>query len=340
MLKAVVVDRDYGSVSIENLEQVIKKQFKKAAIQLDLIHCLGEDEIIQQCHDADAILCIGNPPITRKVIEALPQLKLVQRFGIGVNSVDLNAATEHNVPVLFMPGFCISELAVHATGLILSLLRNITYYDRGIRLGEWRKAGGPVPQDPKNLTLGLYGFGGSAQALYKIFHHGFGTRVISHDPYFASQKQEGWQVEFVSFAELLQQSDIISIHAPLTDETRHIFNRETFKQMKKSAMLINIARGELVNQPDLIQALQDGDIQFAGLDVFEKEPLPKDNPLIDLDQTTLTCHSAFYGVEAQHNQISLAIELVTNALTKHVIPLKYIANKHVKSKISDLIITK
>ena len=334
MLKAIVVDKDYGSVSIDKLEY-IKSMYKKNGIQLELGHYKTEDEIIFACKEADAILGTGNPPITRKVLEALPNSKVILRFGIGVNSIDLKAVTETGKIALFMPGFCVDELAAHAASLILSLIRNTTYYDRGIRQGRWPKATYFVPKNVSDLTLGLYGFGGSARPLYEIFRKGFKTRVISCDPFLSEEVKKQVDVEFVSFSEMLEQSDIISIHAPLTAETKHIFNKDSFKKMKNDAMIINIARGELINEVDLIQALDNGEIRFAGLDVFEKEPIDSNNPLLKMDNVLLTCHSAFYGEKAQRNQIELAISLVKEALINKKIKKVYIANKDVISKVNE-----
>ena len=336
MWNAVVVDRDYGSVSLEK-QQLLVENYAKKGMNLRLEHFKTDDEIVAGCADADALLCTGTPPITAKVLKGLPRLKVVQRFGIGVNSVDLEAATEAGVLAMFMPGFCIEELAVHATALILNLMRNVSYYDRGIRSGEWRKAKGPMPPNPEDLTLGLFGFGGSARKLWKIFKDGFGTKVLAYDPYISPDKApEG--VEMVSFEELLAQSDIVSLHAPLTPETRHIFNKEAFEKMKKNAMIVNISRGELIDQKALEEALEQGEIQFAGLDVYEQEPLPADSPLIQRDDVILTCHSAFYGVNSQKNQLSLALELVDGVLNHKKVSGRYIANKGVVSKIEDLII--
>ena len=142
----------------------------------------------------------------------------------------------------------------------------------------------------------------------------------------------------VSFEELLAQSDIVSLHAPLTPETRHIFNKEAFEKMKKNAMIVNISRGELIDQKALEEALEQGEIQFAGLDVYEQESLPADSPLIQRDDVILTCHSAFYGVNSQKNQLSLALELVDGVLNHKKVSGRYIANKDVVSKIEDLII--
>jgi len=335
MYTAVIVDRDYGSVSIKN-QEYIKAEYLKRGINLRMEHYLTDDEIIEGCKDADVILGTGNPPITAKVFKELQNLKAVQRFGIGVNSVDLKSATETNTIVMNMPGFCIDELANHAASLILSLTRNTSYYDRKIRVGEWPKATYYVPKSLDEMTLGLYGFGGSAKELYEIFKNGFKTRVISHDPYFPEESKIDYDVEFVSFDEMLEQSDILSMHAPLNDKTRHIFNKDTFEKMKSDAMIINIARGGLIDEGDLIEALKSGEIRFAGLDVFEQEPIDTNSELLRMDNVVLTSHSAFYGEKAQKTQINLAIELVGNMLATGSVPLKYVANKDVVEKIKNI----
>lgn len=335
MYEAIIIDSNYGSVSIEN-QKYIQKEYAKNGISLKLENYSTTEEILNNCKNTDVILATGNPAITKDILKNLPKLKIIQRFGIGTNSIDLDSASEEGILVLYMPGFCIDELALHATALILNLLRNISYYDRGIRKGEWRKAKGPLPKNPKDLVLGLYGFGGSAKSLYNIFYNGFNSKIITCDPYIDEEIKTKYDIDIVSFEELLKYSDIISIHAPLTSETNHIFNKDAFSKMKKNAMIINISRGELIDQNALIEALDNNTIQFAGLDVFEKEPLPLDSPLIYDENTILTCHSGFYGENAQQNQIKLSIELVNSALNLLSISKKYIANKNVHSKINNL----
>lgn len=327
-MKIVVVDKDYGSVSDEKLKK-LQADYARAGIACELAHFQSEDEIIAGCTGAAGILGTGNPPITARVLEALPELQLVQRFGIGVNSIDLDAATANKVAVLYMPNFCVEELATHAASMILALSRNTAYYDRHIRRGEWPKAQYFEPRNLGGLTLGLYGFGGSARPLYRILHEGFGTKVIACDPFISKEEQAKYDVEFVNFDTMLRRSDILSIHAPLTDETRHIFNADAFKKMKNDAMIINIARGGLIDERALCDALRDGEIRFAGLDVFEVEPLPQDSPLRGMDNVVLTCHSAFYGDTAQATQLKLAYELVTDALLQNTLNPRYVANKDV-----------
>lgn len=327
MSKVVMVDTFYlGSEEPFTTE---KEYLKNNSIELIFANCKTEDEIIEAAIDADIILCCGNPPITRKVLSSLPKLKAAIRYGIGVNSVDLEAATEFNKIIYFMPGFCSEELVLHASALILSLLRNINFYDSNIRKGNWPKRKGNIPKRLSNMVVGLYGFGASARPMANVFKNGFNSKVIACDPFVSDSYYEGHGVEKVSFDELLSKSDIISIHAPLNDETRHIFNKEAFRKMKNSAMIINIARGPLINEQDLIEALQNGQIKFAGLDVFEKEPIDKDNPLLKMDNVVLTPHSAFYGEEALQNQHSIVVKLVLSTLIGNEIVKENVANRDV-----------
>ncbi|MDO4547644.1 MAG: C-terminal binding protein [Clostridia bacterium] len=336
MKKAVVVDKNYGSVSLDKLN-TLRIEFAKNDIDLALEHFTSQEEIIEGCADAQAILGTGNPPITAKVINSLGRLELVQRFGIGVNSIDLKAATDAGVLAMFMPNFCVDELAAHAASLILALNRNTAYYDRHIRAGEWPKAKYFQPRNLKGLTLGLYGFGGSARPLYKIMHDGFGMRVAVCDPFVDGDVRRRYDASFMDFERMLSTSDIISIHAPLNDKTKGIFNSAAFRMMKNDAMLINIARGGLIDEAALIDALHSGEIRFAGLDVFEKEPVDENNPLLKMDNVVLTCHSAFYGDTSQQTQLRLAFELVNKALNARRVDAKYVANKGVVSSKGILI---
>ena len=334
MKNAVVIDMDYGSVSHAELLE-LQQKLAKDGIDLALTHCKTEDEIIAASLDKSIIIATGNPPVTRHVLESLPRLKAVIRMGIGVNSVDLEAATELNKVILFMPGFCVEELAVHATALALSLNRNIGYYDRHIRQGQWPKASYYLPRSPKELVLGLYGFGGSAKELYKIWRFGFGSKVITCDPYVPEEVRSQFDVTFVDFDTMLQESDILSIHAPLNDETYHIFGADAFKKMKNDAIIINIARGGLIDQEALADALEQSELRFAGLDVFEQEPVPTDSRLLSRDDVALTCHSAFYGTESKARQLQWAYEMTERALNRCQVPGGRVANRAVMNTFKE-----
>lgn len=330
--KAVVVDKDYGSVTAQELEQV-SAAYAAAGIELESRHFTTEEEIIEGCRGALAILGTGNPPITRKVMEALPELRYIQRFGIGVNSIDLDAASELGKIVLNIPGFCAKELADLATAMIMGLIRNTVYYDREIRKGNWPKCTYLLPLDVRELTLGLYGFGAAGQHLYKIFKGGYGCRVIACDPYLPDfVKAQFPDVEFVDFDHLVEESDILSIHVGLTPETRHIFNDETFRRMKNNALIINTARGPIIDQKALARALESGEIRGAGLDTVEVEPIEQDDPLLKMDNVILSAHCGSYGIGAKKTQIMTVCTLVPEACTKGTLPARNVANKGVLSK--------
>jgi len=332
VMKAVVVDKDYGSVSAQELA-LVQEAYAKAGIEVELCHFNTEDEIIAGCKGAMAILGTGNPPITRKVMEALPELKFVQRFGAGVNSIDLDAAAELGKIVLNLPGFCAKELADLATAMIMSLVRNAAYYDREIRAGKWPKCQYLLPGDVREMTLGLFGFGAAAKYLHDIFHGGFGTKIIACDPYVTDAvKSQYPHVDFVNFEELLVRSDIISIHSVLTPETTHIFNKEAFRKMKNTAMIINTSRGPVIDQKDLAWALETGEILYAGLDTMEKEPIEADDPLLKMDNVMLNPHSGSYGIGSKKTQIQMVCDIIPTAVTEGKIVARNVANRGVLSK--------
>ena len=331
-MRAICVDKDYGSVSAAELNQV-QKAYAKVDIELVLQNYNTEDEIIEGCKGADVILATGNPPITRKVMTALPELKFIQRFGAGVNSIDLDAASDLGKVVLNLPGFCAKELADLATAMIMGLIRNTVYYDREIRKGNWPKCQYLLPGDVRTMTLGLFGFGAAGRSLYNIFHGGFGTTVISCDPYISDEvKRQYPDVEFVSFETLLTRSDIISIHVALTPETKYVFNRDAFRKMKSTAMIINTARGPIINQKDLAWALEKKEIQYAGLDTMEQEPIGTDDPLLKMDNVILSPHSGSYGVGAKKKQLEMVCTLVPDAVAKGTIPAHCVANRAIMQK--------
>ena len=340
-MRAVVVDKDYGGMRPQELDQ-IEEAYAAAGIALERLEYKvvaaqqrepTEEEIIAGCQGAQAILATGNPPITREVMEALPEVKFVQRFGAGVNSIDLEAAAELGVIVLNLPGFCAKELADVATAMIMGLIRNTAYYDREIRKGNWPKYQYLLPPDVRELTLGLYGFGLAGRHLHDIFHKGFGTHVIACDPYVSEGVKDQYpDVEFVDFETLLRRSDIISIHVVLTPETTHVFDREAFRKMKNTAMIINTSRGPVIDNDALAWALETGAIRYAGLDTVEWEPLPEDSPLKRLDNIILNPHSGSYGVGSKKTQLQMICALLPGAVSGGTVPARCVADRGVLEK--------
>lgn len=330
-MKVVIVDHNYLGG-----EDLFKSEINTCIennIEIKLERCKSEKDIIDVAQDADIVLCCGNPPITENVINSLENVKAYIRYGIGVNSVDIEAVTNSNKIVYNMPGFCTEELAMHASAMILNILRNITFYDSKIRKGMWPKAQGPKPRRLSNLTIGLFGFGGSAKELAKIFNKGYGSKVIAYDPFLPKEVFLEYEVEEVELEDLLRNSDVISIHTPLNEATRGIFNRNFFEKMKSNSIIINIAKGEIINQEDLILALEKGSIGFAGLDVFKKEPIESNDRITNLDNIIMTPHSAFYGEESLQVQHETAAYLIKKTLIDKEVVFENLYNKSIHKNI-------
>ena len=330
--ETVSIDTDY--IGGEQFFTSEKKAIADLGGTLRFENYSGEEEIIDGCRDSEIVLCCGNPPITENVLKNIKG-NLIIRNGIGVNSVDLDAATKLGKIVCNTPGYCTEELAMHATGLILACIRNIGFYNNAVKKGEWPKGKGPSPRRLSGMTLGLFGYGSSARMLSEIFARGFHSRVIAYDPYVDYDKVSEGMVEAVSFENLLKESDIISIHVHLNEETYHIFKEETFKKMKNDAIIINISRGGIISEEDLIKALESGEIRGAGLDVLEKEPVLPDNPLLSMDQVVMTPHSAFYGIEADENSHIIVADIIKN-YCNGIMPIKFVANKDIIRKLDNI----
>ncbi len=254
----------------------------------------SQDERAELLRGAQCVL-VGGARIDGPLMERLPDLELIIRYGVGLDSLDVQAATDHGVVVAHYPDFCQPEVANHALMLLLAVARKLVPHDRAIRAGNYRGVPLPVSAPLTNETLGLVAYGNIARHMAKRAQ-ALGMRVIAFDPYAddAPFREDG--VERVpSLEALLQQADHVSIHAPLTPETHHLFGREQFAMMKPTSILVNTARGPIVEQDALVEALREGRILGAGLDVFEVEPLGADCPLYEFDNVALTPHSAFYS---------------------------------------------
>ncbi len=262
---------------------------------LELVESMDdEDEIIEHVRDADGIIT-SESPMTRRVLESLTQCKVVLRTGVGYDVIDVEAATEQGIAVVNIPDLWTREVANQAMSLLLALNRRVVNLHSDIRSSAW------TPRPPYAVgalhgeTLGILGLGriGSAMAQRA---KGFELNVIAHDPYISAEAFEERGVTAVSFDGLMSQSDYISVHTPLTDETRHIISENSLRLMKPNAYLINTSRGPVVHEAALIKALQEGWIAGAGLDVLEKEPPTSDNPLLSMDNVVLSPHSGHTSV--------------------------------------------
>ncbi len=288
----------------------------------------GEDELIANVRDADVVLTAA-ASITRRVLDSLPRCRAVVRYGIGLDRVDVDAATDNGIVVAHVLDFCTEEVSNHAIALLLALARGLMPLHRDTVAGRWQRGQAWRLAPVHGQTLGIVGYGNIGRAVARKAL-AFGLRVLAHDPYRDPRAIGETGVRPVSLQELLAESDYVSLHTPLTPETRYLIGAAELKSMKPTAVLVNTARGPVVDEAALVQALTSGDIAAAGLDVFEDEPLPPDSPLCRLDNVVLTPHVASVSPEAMRlllQEVGRAAADVLNGRWP-----KYVANRTVKPR--------
>lgn len=285
-----------------------------ANFQLRFAQSLDEEEHLRLAKDADFLL-VGGLPLTHRIIHNASRARLIQKWGIGIDKIDLAAATAKGIPVSITAGANASPVAELAVGLMLAVYRRIPYADRNLRNGKWLK-----PEMRSfcyqlgGKTVGLLGFGAISRMVAKRLQ-GFDVKVIYHDIRKADPETESQlKTQAVSFDDLLSHSDVLSIHTPLTDSTRHIIDADALSKMKKNAILINTARGGIVDESALLEALTNGQLLGAGLDSFESEPLPGDSKLLRLDNVVVTPHAGGGVLDNVENVSRHAFENMTKTL--------------------------
>ena len=251
--------------------------------------------IVAAAASSDGLL-VTYAKITAEMIQKMPKCRVISRFGIGVDNVDIEAATARRIVVTKVPDYCIDEVSDHAMALLLALVRKIPSSSARTHGGRWEmKAVVPIHR-LRDSVLGLAGFGRIPQ-LVAPKAKAFGMKVIACDPFVPEDVFRKAGVERVELAQLMATSDYISIHTPLTPETRHLFNRETFGRMKRGAYVVNTARGPIIDEAALAEALDSGQIAGAALDVMAQEP-PPPSPLFGRDNVIITPHTSFYSEES------------------------------------------
>lgn len=321
--RVVITDSDYGSHEVE--EEVL------SSIGADLIkfQCRTEDDVIQCCSDADGLLN-QYARITRRVIRFLQKAKIIVRYGIGVDNIDVDAATEKGIFVANVI-YDVTDVADHALSLILSLVRKIIWADRNVRENEWDwKAVQPISR-LKDKTIGIVGFGRIGRKVAQRLR-GFEVKIVACDPYVPEEAFREYGVEKVDFETIIKESDIITIHMPLTNETRHMIGEKELRSMKRAAILVNVSRGGIIDEKALCKALRERWIAGAGLDVLEEEPPAKDNPLLRLDNVIITPHMAWYSNRSLDEIRRKAAEEVARALSGQI-PVNLV-NRDVLKKLN------
>ncbi len=287
---------------------VLGARFGDLEIEKELLTPLGaelvegtgreEDETLELCRDAEIILCGGAPRIRGALLERLSRLKAIVRYGIGVDTIDLKEATRRGIYVANVPDYCIQEVATHALTLILAWSRKLPLAVKSTQNGQW-DVGPLMPlQSPRDLTLGLVGFGRIARTLSRMAR-AIGFQVCATDPYVKREAIIKRGVKPVTLRRLLESSDFVSLHAPLSAKTHHLIDAGSLGRMKPTCYLVNTSRGGLIDEGALYQALKETRIAGAALDVLEEEPWRPESPLRALENLVVTPHSAWYTERAK-----------------------------------------
>ncbi len=253
-------------------------------------------DILEVAREADGVL-VTYAKLPGELLQQFERCKVIGRFGLGVDNIDVKAAAALGIVVTYVPDYCLQEVSDHAMALILALARKVPFSDALVQAGRWEMPAVVPIRRLEGQILGLVGLGNIPRRIAPKAM-AFGMKVIAHDPYVAAARAQELGVELVSFERLLEISDYVSAHAPLTAQTRGLFNAAAFGMMKKGAFLVNTARGPLVDEGALVAALDSGHLGGAALDVVAVEPLSKDSPLLGRANVILTPHTAFYSVEA------------------------------------------
>ncbi|MCM3713652.1 C-terminal binding protein [Alkalihalobacillus oceani] len=277
--------------------QIEEEFFRERGVEFRVEDCATEEEVIAACQDADAVLSVY-APMTEKVIAALPNCKALVRYGIGFDNIDVEAASKRGIAACNIPDYCIPEVATHTMAMLLQFERKIGLLDASVREGQWNPNAGFYSRRLSSLTLGLVGFGNIAQEVAK-YAASFEMKIITYDPFISDEVVDRYGVKKVTLEQLFTDADYISAHVPLNEHTHHLINEEAFNKMKNSTVLLNTARGPIIDQTALVKALKEKTIRGACLDVLEHEPLQLDDEILKLEHVVITPHAAFNSEEAK-----------------------------------------
>lgn len=263
------------------------------------------DVLVNELSGCVAVVA-GSEPYTADVVERLPELRVIARTGVGFDAIDLRACDARGIVVTTTPGVNHHSVAEHTIALLMGVARGFPDFDQRVRTGRWLRI---AYHRVMGSTIGIVGLGriGQAVATRAI---GLGMQVIAHDPYANQQFVAEHSIELVSLDDLFRRADYVTLHNPLTAESRHMMNAETFARMKSGSVFINTARGGLVDETALYDALKSGHLRGAGLDVFEVEPLPLDSPLLEFSNVLLAGHLAGLDIESQRDTLTMAAETI------------------------------
>jgi len=289
--RIVIVDNRYEAYQEE------QKTLKEIKADVEICNPKSEEEALERVREADGVL-INLHQMPAEIIRGMTRCRVISRYGVGYDNVDVDAATARGIWVANVPDYAMEDVSDQALALLLACVRKIAFKDRRVREGGWNLSAEQPSYRIRGKVLGLVGYGGIARALHRKASSLGLARVLAYDPYLPSDSIRRSGAEPVDLPTLLGQADYISVHAPLSEETRGLIGREEFAQMKATAILVNTARGPIVDEKALCDALTERRIQAAGIDVFEVEPLPASSPLTSLDNIVLSDHAGWYSEES------------------------------------------
>jgi D-3-phosphoglycerate dehydrogenase len=278
--------------------------------ELIIANNLEENSVIEQARDVDAIVIRANGAVTARIMDSAPKLKVVGRHGVGVDAIDLKAAKQRGIVVCNTPDANLESVAEQAVGFMITLSKQILRADQALRQGRWNVRYEYIGQEMDRRTLGLVGMGRIGARVAEICHFGFRMRIIYHDVIAYPDLEERLSAKKLPLGEVLKKADYISLHVPLLPATKGLIGAEQLAMMKKGAFLINTSRGAIVDEAALIKALRSGHLGGAGLDVFDTEPTPADNPLLQFDNVVLTPHMAAHTDDALKAMSMVAEDII------------------------------
>ena len=307
-LKVVITDNVFDSVDPQ------REVLSRTGADLIVGDCKTVAHVVALAHDADALMNTYFAPVGAEVMDGLTKCRVIVRYGIGVDTIDIPAATAHGIMVANVPGFCLEEVSDHAMALLLALARRLGVYIAGTRAGRWQVMEGRPMYRLRGSTLGLIGFGQIPRTLVPKAK-AFGIHIVAHDPYVPADVVREHGAEPVTMDVLLARSDYVSVHAPSTPDTHHMVNADVLAKMKPRAVLVNTARAALVDTAALVEALRNKQIAGAGLDMIEDDKsYGAGHPLADMDNVILTPHAAFLSEESLFDLQTTAAEEVARVL--------------------------
>lgn len=304
---AVTDDRYGGEYDWE------RKVLAQIDAELVIYNCSTAQEVIEKCADADGILC-NLAPMPAEVIGALNKCKVIARYGVGFDNVDVAACTQKGIYVTNVSDYCAEDVSDQALALLLGCVRKIARRDAQVRAGMWNIGRSEKMYRIAGKTFAFLGFGMIARCLYRKLSGLNLARVLVYDPYIDAETLKSMGVEKVEWEDALRQADYISVHMPLNESTKGIVNAKAFKLMKNTAIIVNTSRGPVIDQAAIIDALKSGEIAYAGLDVHTVEPIEKDNPLLEIENCILSDHTGWYSEESFGELKSKAAQNIVDVL--------------------------